>query len=343
MKQPFETMPTVLTADEIVGKMLRESDKVEVELPQRLPAIMKAKRRESSRVRACERVSTGYLESLVRSVPTIERLHPFYREILELQCGVANVRSSLGRISRAARVIHEIAKDASRRIRSASTPQEAGKARRAFLGRAASIIRDTREDLELIAAMREKMKDLPAADPSVPTVVLAGYPGVGKSTILRTISRAKPEVRPYPFTTKELMIGHVLIGRHLIQVVDTPGILDRPIDEMNQTERLSITALGRLADLIAFIVDASEANGFSLESQQSLRSGISGAFPGLKILTFLNKADAAGKEQLDRATAIFGESDLMAAAKGEGLEAFKKRVLDALGPLDGPEWRGEGI
>lgn len=343
MKQPFETMPTVLTADEIVGKMLRESEKVEVELPQRLPAIMKAKRREASRVKACERVSAGYLEALVRSVPTIERLHPFYREILELQSGVADVRSALGRISRAARVIHEVAKDAARRIRFANSPQEAGIARRAFLGRAASIIRDAKGDLELIANMREKMKDLPAADPSVPTVVLAGYPGVGKSTILRSISRAKPEVRPYPFTTKELMIGHVLIGRRLIQVVDTPGILDRPIGEMNQTERLSITALGRLANLIAFIVDASEANGFSLESQQSLRGGISSAFSELKILTFLNKADAATKEQLERAAALFGESDLLAAAMGEGLETFKRRVLDALGPLQGPEWRGEGI
>ncbi|MEJ5293353.1 MAG: GTPase [Candidatus Methanosuratincola sp.] len=343
MKQPFETMPTVLTADEIVGKMLRESEKVEVELPKRLPAIMKAKRRDASRVKACERVSAGYLEALVHSVPTIERLHPFYREILELHSGVADVRSALGRISRAARVIREVAKDSQRRIRFAKTPQEAGIARRAFLGRAASIIRDARGDLQLIADMREKMKDLPAADPSVPTVVLAGYPGVGKSTILRSISRAKPEVRPYPFTTKELMIGHVLVGRRLIQVVDTPGILDRPIGEMNQTERLSITALGRLANLMAFIVDTSEANGFSLESQQSLRAGISAAFPGLKVLTFLNKADAASREQLERAAALFGESDLLSAAKGEGLETFKNRLLEGVGPIEGPEWRGEGV
>ncbi len=336
-------MPTVLTAEEIVGKMIRESEKTEVALPQRLPAITKAKRREASRVKVCERASAGYLETLVHSVPTIERLHPFYREILEIQSGVAEIKSALGRLSRAARIIREVARESGRKIRFAKTPQEAGKVRRAFIGRAASIVRGAREDLELIAEMREKMKDLPAADPSVPTVVLAGYPGVGKSTILRAISKAKPEVRPYPFTTKELMIGHVLIGRRLVQVVDTPGVLDRLVVEMNPTERLSIIALGSLANLIAFIVDASEANGFSLESQRSLRDVISSAFPGKKILTFLNKSDIASQDQLSRAVALLGESELMVAAKGEGLDEFKKRVIGALGTFEGPEWRGEGF
>lgn len=333
MKQPFETMPTVLNAEEIVGKMIRESERAEVELPKRVPALVKAKRREAARVKASERAAAGYLESLVRSVPTIERLHPFYREILELQSGVAEVKSALGRLSRAARIIREIARESERKIRFAKSPQEAGGARRAFLGRAASIIREEKGDLDMIASMREKMKDLPAADPAVPTVVLSGYPGVGKSTILRAISRAKPEVRPYPFTTKELIIGHTSIGGRTFQIVDTPGLLDRPVGEMNQTERLSITALGNLANVIAFIVDASEANGFSLESQLSLRESILGTFPTIRCITFFNKADAATKEQLSRAAALFGESDLISAARGDGLETFKKRIAESVPPL----------
>ncbi|MDI9644170.1 MAG: 50S ribosome-binding GTPase [Candidatus Verstraetearchaeota archaeon] len=330
MRQPFETMPTVLTAEEIVGKMMREAERAETEVPRRLPALVKAKRREVVRVKASEQASAGYLEGLVRSVPTIERLHPFYREILELASGVAVVKAALGRLSRAARIIRELAKEAGRQIRYSKTPQEAGRARRAFLGRAASIIRGEKDDLELIAGMREKMKGLPAADPSVPTVVLAGYPGVGKSTILRSISRARPEVRPYPFTTKEVIIGHAQMGGLTVQVVDTPGLLDRPLGETNQIEKLSITALKNLANLIVFIVDASEANGFSLESQRSLFDGITSNFPGIPVLTFLNKVDASSEEQISRASMLFSLAGSMSAAKGDGIDSFMELVAREL-------------
>jgi nucleolar GTP-binding protein len=179
MQQPFERMPTVLTAEELINKAFKEIEKEELELPEKLPAVVKAKRRETERVKIAEKVTAGYIESMVKSVPTIDNLHPFYRDLLEILVGIPTAKASLGRLSRTARIIHEAARASLQQLKRPRNPAAAGDIRRGFMGRTASLIREAEGDFTIIAELREKMKDLPTADPGLPTIVLAGYPGVG--------------------------------------------------------------------------------------------------------------------------------------------------------------------
>ena len=53
------------------------------------------------------------------------------------------------------------------------------------------------------------------------------------------------EVQPYAFTTKSLFVGHMDYRYLRWQVIDTPGILDRPLEERNTIEmQVSCRALG---------------------------------------------------------------------------------------------------
>jgi len=45
------------------------------------------------------------------------------------------------------------------------------------------------------------------------TVVVAGYPNVGKSSFIRLVSTAEPEIAAYPFTTKGVIVGHRDLGK----------------------------------------------------------------------------------------------------------------------------------
>jgi nucleolar GTP-binding protein len=93
------------------------------------------------------------------------------------------------------------------------------------------------------------------------------------------------------------MIGYIKTPYFDIQVIDTPGILDRPIEEMNEIEKKSILALNYLANLIIYIFDLTETCGYSIEEQINLLNMIKRIFNKEIILYFSKKDLFTEKEE----------------------------------------------
>ena len=68
-------------------------------------------------------------------------------------------------------------------------------------------------------------------------------PNVGKSSFMNKITRGNVDVQPYAVTTKSLFVGHCDYRYLRWQVIDTPGILDHPLEERNTIEMQAIIAL----------------------------------------------------------------------------------------------------
>ena len=95
--------------------------------------------------------------------------------------------------------------------------------------RMATIMKRQGQSLQYLEQVRQHLSRLPSIDPNTRTLLVCGYPNVGKSSFLNKITRADVEVQPYAFTTKSLYVGHTDYKYLRWQVVDTPGILDHSL------------------------------------------------------------------------------------------------------------------
>jgi len=167
---------------------------------------------------------------------------------------------------------------------------------------------------------------MPTVDFNAITAVIAGFPNVGKSTILRQITTAEPKVADYPFTTTGIQIGHLERKWQKYQIIDTPGLLDRPIDDMNTIELNAMVALEHLADVILYIFDASETSGYPLENQFILYESIKKIFK-IPIICIFNKLDLVENiNYLNDYIHKIDEPILITASEGSGIS----QIIDKL-------------
>ncbi|MFW6142173.1 MAG: NOG1 family protein, partial [Candidatus Saliniplasma sp.] len=203
---------------------------------------------------------------------------------------------SIGAVNWAKRRTKRILMESARNLMKKETLDEMERVRRQAYGRTSSILNQIDEDLKFLAECRIKLNSLPDIRTDIPTVVVAGYPNVGKSLLVSKISSGKPKVAVYPFTTKEVGIGHFQVERHMCQLLDTPGLLDRPNQKRNDIEKQAVNALESLADLILFLYDPSGTCGYPLKDQEALAEELKESFPDIDIIEVDNKSDILEKD-----------------------------------------------
>jgi len=165
-------------------------------------------------------------------------------------------------------------------------------------------VRQIEKNLDFLISSRSIFRNLPNVDTEKPLAVFAGAPNVGKSSLIRTVSSGKPEVKSYPFTTKAVSLGHIKVKYDVIQVMDTPGLLDRPDSDRNDMEKQGIAALDHLEPIIVFLTDLSGTSGYSMEIQKSLHKELKDRYSDYHWIDVYSKSDLEPETPLEYANSI---------------------------------------
>ena len=325
MPQPFQDLGDIPSAKELLDYAFSHAKKEAAQISDKMPREFKIKRKERTRIEAAGRLAAQRLDKILEDVPKLDEIPPFYRELTDVLVNVSTFKKNLGAVNWGAKTIKIIAGTYARKAQAATEPEEAIKARAAAYGRISSVVKQISKSLDYLRETRNKLAKLPTFETNVVTIVVAGYANVGKSSFVKQISSAKPEVASYPFTTKEIMVGHGKVNETFYQVVDTPGLLDRPLKDRNKIELQAILALKHLASCIIFVVDPTETCGYPLDRQLNLYREIEEEFPDVPTVVALNKTDLFEHSLEKRAETLFPGAYPVSALKNEGM----KEVLEA--------------
>ncbi|XP_077664461.1 GTP-binding protein 4 isoform X2 [Eretmochelys imbricata] len=231
------------------------------------------------------------LTQILTDFPKLDDIHPFYADLMNVLYDKDHYKLALGQINIAKNLIDSVSKDYVRLMKYGDSLYRCKQLKRAALGRMCTIIKRQKQSLEYLEQVRQHLSRLPTIDPNTRTLLLCGYPNVGKSSFINKVTRADVEVQPYAFTTKSLFVGHMDYRYLRWQVVDTPGILDHPLEERNTIEMQAITALAHLRAAVLFVMDVSEQCGHSLEEQLELFKNIKPLFANKPLILVANKCD----------------------------------------------------
>jgi len=287
----LKNIPRVFDSSEMLDIYFRRASKIQIHDRN---ALYKKKKTIIARTDSFATNIISNLEKYVKEFPSIENLPMFYQDIIAIKIDTNKLKKSLGAVDWARKTCNTIYLKQVKSLRKSLDLDFLLEKQKEIYGRISSVIKQISKDLDMLSEAQTIMSKFPEIH-DIPTVVIAGYPNVGKSSLLRRLSSAKPEVAQYPFTTKEIYVGHIEKTERYItkryQVIDTPGLLDRPLSERNDIEKQAISALSNLADLIVFILDVSETCGYSLDDQKSLLSKVKKMFKDASIIIVENKAD----------------------------------------------------
>ena len=290
MKVSWRALPTVLNKEELLDKAFARAKKAADRVDDN-DRVFRVRKQLNRMVQTASDILTTYLMDTVNLWPSLDQSPQFDVSMIDACVGCDDYRHHLSMLQWASNQISKIATQNTRKITRTGKIELMHEARREAYGRISSIIGRIGPSLDWLGQSREVLKRLPSIDQLSPCIVVCGAPNVGKSAFISALSSGNMEVNHYPFTTKRIHLGHFNFRRLQYQMVDTPGLLDRPMHKRNHIEMQAISALENLGSLVLFLIDESENCGMSMEEQNNLLEEILELLAETTVMIISTKAD----------------------------------------------------
>ncbi len=270
------------------SKAVKDKSAIEINLDKR-------KDLELDKIRFLNENIRNSVKKIISDFPKFTKLNPVYLKLVDTnEFRVSDVEEALKRLNWIIVYADELTQNSEFKIKKSRNQQTIGFIMKKHLGKINSLFRKNKDNFAILENTRKFMNQLPTFIEMF-TVAIAGFPNVGKSTLMNKITGSKVEIQNYPFTTKGLMFGYIENEKKEkeIQFIDTPGLLGR--NKNNDIEKRADIIIKEYCDIIVFVFDATEICGFKTDEQLKLLRQTK-AFDK-KIILYFSKKDVYEKEE----------------------------------------------
>jgi GTP-binding protein HflX len=195
---------------------------------------------------------------------------------------------------------------------------------RRMANRRITLLRRRLREVSAHRATRRKARTRSAT----PTVALAGYTNVGKSTLLNALTGADVTVQDRLFETLDPTTrAFEHLGKRYL-VTDTVGFIKRLPTQLVEGFASTLEET-LLADLVVHVLDAALPDDVLREQRHAVETVLTeigaGAVPVEVVLNKVDRLDPVARRRVDNA---FPEGVLVSATTGEGLEVLRERIAE---------------
>lgn len=257
----------------------------------RTKKIGKSKTIELRRIDLVKSSLCDAMNNILTSFPKFDKLDIFYRELVNVTLDYYKLKKGLAAVKWVRDKINTFFRIYNDKIKKTAEMESINYYRREFYGRISSLMKQIKDNLAYLEEVRRSLRDFPVIKTAIRTIVIIGFPNVGKTTLMYKLTGSKPEIDSYAFTTTGINVGY--IGKKEVQVLDTPGTLNR-FNKMNNIEKQAFLAMKHLAKKVIYVFDLTEP--FPLKNQIKLYEQIKKERDD--VLVYLSKQDILDKEKV---------------------------------------------
>ncbi|TVU42921.1 hypothetical protein EJB05_09346 [Eragrostis curvula] len=338
----FQKIPMVMPATDILMSAQRKSRNVPP--TKGIANIAKRERNKGAKqLDALMKELSVPLRTYTENFPKRKHLHPYERSLIELTFGEGYYEQVIGRVDALRKRITSVGKQHASVCAKSTTKREAEERLAEGRKKLEEAFQQGKHAIDDLVNVAKALRSMPVVDLHIPTLCLVGSPNVGKSSLVRVLSSGKPEVCSYPFTTRGVLMGHIVSNHERFQVTDTPGLLTRHDDDRNNIERLTLAVLSYLPIAVLYVHDLSEDCGTSVADQYTTYKHIKERFGDRLWLDVISKCDLLGKtaptnfycdnsdNELAQYKSFGPEGAIQVSVPGEiGIVELKERVHELL-------------
>ncbi|KAF5396315.1 Nucleolar GTP-binding protein 1 [Paragonimus heterotremus] len=183
----FKSITVVPTAKDFIDIVLSKTQRKTPTVIHKQYAIGRIRQFYMRKIKTCQQFFHDKLQAIVTDFPNVETIHPFYADLINVLYSKDHYKLALGQLNTAKNIIDGIARDQVKVLKYGESLYQCKTLKRTAFGRMCTVIKRQADNLKFLEDTRQHMSRLPTIDPDTRTLILCGFPNVGKSSFINKV------------------------------------------------------------------------------------------------------------------------------------------------------------